>query len=403
MKPLLIQADARRLPLTDECVDCVVTSPPYWGMRDYGVESQIGLENQVDCMGWATGQDCGYCWVCDMRAAFKEIWRVLKPQGTVWLNLGDGYASRPNGSIGATTLEGSRHSQAEYRRTNSLRKKGKQTGLKHKDLIGQPWRLAFALQSDGWTLRSEIIWHKPNPMPESVKDRPGKAHETIFLLSKSERYFYDSVSIAVPAACGDHRRNGCSGPDIKSPGQPKHAGLTKIRRHGYEGSEKNSVRNIRTVWTIATQPRSEAHFATFPENLVEPCILAGTSARGVCSECGKPWVRKTKARFHPQSDVSPSKVIRGAAGQKSMANENNWAGFARGTTEYINAGWCPSCDCGLEPVPALVLDPFSGAGTTCRVAERLGRRGVGVELSPEYNKIAHSFCSRPIQRKLMAL
>ena len=221
----LHQGDARDVLLTlaDESVQTVVTSPPYWGLRDYGVNGQIGLEPTPEL------------YVENMVSIFRDVRRVLRSDGTLWLNMGDSYAG--SGAGGGGNRKGNEHGQH-----NAVAKKSRPSALpthKPKDLVGIPWRLAFALQADGWYLRCDIIWSKPNPMPESVTDRPTKAHEYIFLLTKSARYYYDAEAIREPQ------------------------------------------RNKRSVWEIPTQPYSEAHFATFPEALVRPCILAGTSEAGV--------------------------------------------------------------------------------------------------------------------------
>lgn len=236
---MLITADARRLPLRDGCVQCVVTSPPYWGLRDYGVADQIGLEATPDA------------YVLSLREVFSEVWRVLKDDGTVWLNLGDTYAN--DTKWGGQTS--GKHALSLHGKRPLVRAQ-KTTGLKSKDLVGIPWRVAFALQADGWYLRSDIIWHKPNPMPESVTDRPTKAHEYLFLLTKSERYFYDAQAIAEPVSA---------------------AMLLEVEQ-GYDGL---GLRNKRSVWTIPTLPYAGAHFATMPEALVEPCILAGCPVGGL--------------------------------------------------------------------------------------------------------------------------
>ncbi|BAD39319.1 DNA-methyltransferase [Symbiobacterium thermophilum] len=213
---LILEGDARlalqRIP--DNSIQCVVTSPPYWSLRDYGIEGQIGLEDSV------------YQYINTLVSVFREVRRVLKPDGTLWLNIGDSYTSG-----GRTWRAPDKKNQA---RAMSIRPDTPE-GLKPKDLIGVPWRLAFALQQDGWYLRSDIIWHKPNAMPESVKDRPTRSHEYIFLFSKSERYYYD-----------------------------------------YQAIREENGRNRRSVWHINTQPNKEAHFAVFPTTLVEPCILAGS-------------------------------------------------------------------------------------------------------------------------------
>ena len=213
---LLILGDALETlrKIDDECVQCAVTSPPYWGLRDYGVEHQIGLEPSLE----------GF--IDDLSRVFAELHRVLKPDGTLWLNIGDTFTS------------GNRRYRATDRKNPARAmqiRPDTPDGLKRKDLIGVPWRLALRLQSDGWYLRTDVIWHKPNAMPESVKDRPTRSHEYVFLLSKSEKYYYDWRAVA----------------------------------------EENG-RHLRSVWSINTRPYSGAHFATFPPDLVRPCIRAST-------------------------------------------------------------------------------------------------------------------------------
>jgi len=243
--------------LDDESVQCVVTSPPYWGLRDYGVEGQLGLES--------TPEE----YVEKMVAVFREVRRVLRADGTLWLNMGDCYAS--GGAIGQQRVAG----RPELPNAPSGWGKREEwgtvptavSGLKPKDLIGQPWRLAFALQADGWWLRSDIIWAKPNPMPESVTDRPTKAHEYIFLMTKAARYFYDADAVREDGARYQWNTQKFKGGDIT-----RHPGSTC----GSEIADTSIGRNLRTVWTIPTQPYPEAHFATFPTALPERCIRAGS-------------------------------------------------------------------------------------------------------------------------------
>lgn len=236
-------------------VQTCVTSPPYFGLRDYGCDGQIGLEQTPDEF------------VAKLVAVFREVRRVLRDDGTAWVNVGDSYSASRAGPQGASGQMASRSVAAMrcLERSNTL------PGLKPKDLIGIPWRVAFALQSDGWYLRQDIIWHKPNPMPESVTDRCTKAHEYIFLLSKSARYYYDAAAIAeasaYPPGCGWDDREAFNG---KTVGQDQPA-FRSIKQ----------TRNRRSVWTVATQPYAGAHFATFPPDLIEPCILAGAPKGGV--------------------------------------------------------------------------------------------------------------------------
>ena len=252
-------------------MQCVVTSPPYWGLRDYGVEGQIGLEPTPEQ------------YVANMVAVFREVLRVLRDDGTLWLNLGDSYASSPPGNTtlgvsAKSTLHGVNGPSDAYRATLAQSVQQKRNtivgGLKPKDLVGIPWRVAFALQADGWYLRSDIIWAKPNPMPESVTDRPTKAHEYLFLMSKSERYYYDAEAIKEPAAVG-HRPTDFIPNSAKDRAATAATAATAASRNGRSDTWQ-SDRNRRTVWTIATQPYPEAHFATFPEDLVKPCVMAGS-------------------------------------------------------------------------------------------------------------------------------
>ena len=301
MRPEVIQGDVREVlkTLDDESVQCVVTSPLYWGLRDYGVDDQLGLE--------ATPEE----FVENMVDVFREVKRVLRNDGTLWLNLGDSYFGGGRGDD--SKLRGSHKGQGTYDSMKSSKPDwNKVKGLKPKDLVGIPWRVALALQADGWYLRSDIIWNKPNPMPESVADRPTKSHEYIFLLTKSAKYFYDHEAIkekgeypaGTKAAKGSAKRYST---DLVNSRPPEY----KV----YDG-----LRNKRSVWKITTKPYKEAHFATFPEELPETCIKAGTQ----------------------KGDV--------------------------------------------------VLDIFAGSGTTLRVASKLGRKGIGIELNPEYIKILKKRC-----------
>lgn len=340
--------------LPDESVQCVVTSPPYWGLRDYGANGQLGLEATPDL------------YVATMVEIFREVWRVLRPDGTLWLNMGDGYQG--------------------------------------KDLMGMPWRLAFALQADRWWLRCDIIWHKPNPMPESVTDRPTKSHEYLFLLTKSDRYYYDAEAIKEDVTGNAHARGDGVNPKAQnwktpdgwdtSKGNGGHGSFHKEGREkgrprqnaSFSGAVNELVgsRNKRTVWTIASQAFAEAHFATYPEALVEPCILAGTSEKGCCPKCGAPWKRVTE---------TTAMVIDRSSWTHELGRTRS-SGTMLEPAESRTLGWEPTCKCGSdnlldnEPVPCTVLDPFCGSGTTGVVALRYHRNFIGIELNPEYAKMA---------------
>jgi DNA modification methylase len=259
---ILIGDVRQRLAELPDCsVDCVVTSPPYWGLRDYGQDGQIGLEQTPDD------------YVAQMVAVFREVRRVLKDDGTLWLNLGDSYIGykgenylrdKTNSKLQSKTKVPASHGIATPQTSN----------LKSKDLVGIPWRVAFALQADGWWLRQDIIWHKPNPMPESVTDRCTKSHEYIFLLSKSAKYHFDHKAIAEPSANLGKTNIRFGGIKYGDSNDPKHA-----TKSGNEYTD-NGTRNKRSVWTVTTKPFKGAHFATFPPSLIEPCILAGCPEGG---------------------------------------------------------------------------------------------------------------------------
>ena len=366
MKHTILNGDVidclRSLP--DACVQCVVTSPPYWGLRDYGVEGQIGLE--------PTPEEH----VEKMVEVFREVRRVLRDDGTVWLNYGDCYAGS---TTGADRPPGPGHTHEDSGRVKTGQEnkhRRPDAGLKPKDLVGMPWRIAFALQADGWYLRSDIIWSKPNAMPESVTDRPTKSHEYIFLLTKRARYFYDADAVREPFESND----------VTYPVINTVQGVYRVSNgKNRGGGDATRGRNRRTVWEIATQPMPEAHFATFPEALVEPCIKAGTSERGACPKCGAPWRRVVEIE---RSDVP-------RYNSKSTGRRDCNYGDSDSTTlrarKIVVRGcdWQPSCTCGCEEtMPCVVLDPFGGSGTVAKVARDLGRSSISCELNPEYVEIA---------------
>ena len=421
--------------LADESVHCCVTSPPYWGLRDYGVEGQLGLEPTPEA------------YVAEMVAIFREVRRVLRSDGTAWINLGDSYTgswgnysgqNRGNGNqrdIMVGSLPAPAWNDRELERPAASRP---QNGLKPKDLCGIPWMVAFALRADGWYLRSEIIWHKPNPMPESVTDRPTKSHEQVFLLAKSSRYFYDAEAIKESQSPSSLPRllRGVSESHKNvngAPGQTPHS-LGNPRRNGEGYGDLTSIsRNRRTVWTIATQPYTDAHFATFPPKLVEPCILAGTSARGCCAACGAPWERVVERTGWPDPDENGDDQGRMKASgdiatdtgrRKELSGAKHAAFKAANPDEPI--GWRPTChhynraDEWVEYIPyednknptyieltenqrrrelrkelcqvfanyesdrCVVLDPFAGSGTVGQVALEAGRRAILIELNAKY-------------------
>jgi len=371
-------------------VHCLVTSPPYYRLRDYGVDGQIGLE--------ASPSE----YIEKLVEVFREVRRVLRSDGTCWVCLGDSYA----GSWGNQGRKESRGTQrptvndGRYPALGSCTGTIRSPGLKPKDLIGIPWMIAFALRADGWYLRQDIIWSKPNPMPESVTDRCTKAHEYVFLLSKSPRYYYDAEAIAeemAPASItqlsqptlamqtGSARVPGKTNGPMKAVGSLHMQGTQRNDGERWRiadgGVAPRGTRNRRSVWTVATAPFPEGHFATFPPDLVEPCILAGTSAKGVCAECGAPWARVVERQRYATRPGNPI---------KADTSRNDGGRADRVRSDVRTTGWQPSCSCNAAVVPATVLDPFAGAGTTALVADRLGRDAIGIELNPSYRSMAHA-------------
>jgi DNA modification methylase len=467
----ILEGDCREVlaSLPERSVQTVVTSPPYFGLRDYGTGEWEGGENGCDhiekasarndlgpddlarrAAAFATGtgsgsqvsavqfkHECGKCgarrvdcqiglepspdeYVAALVSVFREVRRVLRDDGTVWLNLGDSYATTHHGKHNGSASEAFNDPGDAWRENvvHKRREKSIPSGCKPKDLIGVPWMVAFALRADGWYLRSDIIWSKPNPMPESVTDRPTKAHEYLFLLSKGPRYFYDADAIresneAHGASDNGYRRHWNERPNNGA------TGTTGSYRMG----SVEAGRNRRSVWTVATQPFLGAHFATFPPKLIEPCILAGSSPKA-CGVCGAPWRRVVERGFDEETaEAIRSRSVR--AGSKAAANEARRDGdlqSLRGDEfnrlrRIETVGWEPSCQhrcsecrgagyyttrwskqdrpCGCcggsgddDTGRSVVLDPFAGAGTTGVVSRMHDRRFIGIELNPAYAEMA---------------
>jgi DNA modification methylase len=332
---------------------------------------------------------CGRCYVCAMVDVFREVRRVLRKDGTLWLNLGDSYAAGAGGRGDAGNIIAGSQSRTTTTNVGEGRiQRALATGLKPKDLVGIPWRVAFALQADGWFLRSDIIWAKPNPMPESVTDRPTKSHEYLFLLSKSATYHYDHEAIREPVSANWTHGGGSTvaehGVHVLTEGHTGHN-----RRPVYD---EPKGANRRSVWTVATKPYPGAHFATFPEALVEPCILAGTSAAGACATCGSPWERVVEKGApmdlsgvqHRGVGDDPTATLRNdVGGVVDRSNGQEWARWKAAHPD-VTLGFRPTCAHAGDPVPCVVLDPFAGTGTVGVVAQRLSRRALLIDLNPDY-------------------
>lgn len=365
----------RLADLPDDSVHMCVTSPPYWGLRDYGEDDQLGLEPTPEA------------YVENMVAVFREVRCVLRLDGTLWLNLGDTY-SGGGGAAGKPDDWDDMHDDGNYPSEPPAKSAD---GLKPKNLVGIPWRVAFALQQDGWWLRSDIIWAKGisldkrmgSCMPESVTDRPTSAHEHIFLLSPSKQYFYDHEAVKEDLlsspeeylAAGDSVRENHAHGQI----QGRDLGDSSFKSMPSGG-------NLRNVWHTSPQPYPNAHFAVYPPNLIRPCIQAGTSEKGCCAECGAPWERVVEVEKSSDSAYEArGKTRKDAVGPQEKYDYNT--GF-KADSESTTIGWEPTCDHDTEPVPCTVLDPFLGSGTTALVAAKQKRDFVGIELNPDYVQLA---------------
>lgn len=376
-----------------------------WGLRDYGTTTWEGgdpncnhkidpgkLRKQTSNKGTIEIQYKKICLKCDARQIdlqlglektpeeyvekmveiFREIKRVLKKDGTVWLNLGDSYAQSGSGTgeSNSEVIRDKTYKHYNFRGAKYVEQKNPKTaisGLKPKDLTGIPWRVAFALQADGWYLRQDIIWAKPNPMPESVTDRCTKAHEYVFLLTKSAKYWYDANAIkedSKPESLERYKYNFTGYPGDIYPNEKRDLPFN------FNGQRDVIGRNKRSVWTVTTQPYSEAHFATFPEALIEPMILAGCPEQ-VCIKCGKARERILKPSEEYEKNLGSWQI---AKSDKLVHNKaGNWT----------------DCDCNAGFEPGIIYDPFMGAGTVAKVTLRANRQFIGSELSSEYVKMAN--------------
>lgn len=384
---------------------------------------------------------------------FRAVRRVLRDDGVLWLNVGDSYAGGRGGRDWDPNWgSGWKGTHGEQGRMPSR----ELAGLKPKDLVGIPWRLAFALQADGWWLRSEVIWHKPNPMPESVTDRPTKAHEQVFLLAKSgdvqfwmhpagqgarskpapdwrwknrqtgetaaieppgwreltyakdgqqhrlwsrrdlweaHDYFYDAEAIKESVTGNAHARGNGVHPKSAQPG----SGIKANESFSAAVRGLVTTRNARSVWTIATQPSPVAHFATFPQELPERCILAGTSERGACAECGAPRVRVVE-----RVSTGKSMAVGKSSAKRSVGLATAFSGYDDGSKApcFKTTGWAPTCSHAAPVVPCVVLDPFSGTGTTGKAAAKLGRDYIGIDLHPAHTRTAERRLTHAVEGPL---
>jgi DNA modification methylase len=406
-------AELERLPTASAHV--CVTSPPFWCLRDYDLPPsdwpevtfvpmaalpaitvpaqsiQLGMEHDP----WA--------FVAHIVHVFRALRRVLRPDGTLWLNMGDSYASGGRGGGGSYMEERGDASWKGASSLNGWRKAPR--GLRRKDLLGMPWRVAFALQADGWILRSDIVWEKPNCMPESAEDRPTKCHEYLFCFSASDLYYYDADAIRESVTGGSHTRGGGVGGKTVPPGHDRQGRIRQNERFGRAVRELVTSRNKRTVWSIPTEPYKGKHYATFPRALARPCILAGTSQAGCCAACGAPFARDLVIEGPSFNQIT--------MGRPPSSYANAWKGnphsFAvRGSHGHISRvrrtrGWLPSCKCGAEPKPCVVIDPFSGTATAGEVAVMLGRDFIGIDLSTEYSEQARYRLARAHERLGLAV
>ncbi len=458
----IVNGNANRLPLPAEYAHTIIVSPPYWGLRDYGLPSTVwGGESGCNHKWEATaepggsgstesrrrdraagrkrgGLQPGFCLNCGawkgclgleptpelfvqhMVEVGREWWRVLRSDGTLWLNFGDTYIGGGRGgwkdSNNGLNLRLPAHSDDWVKQSKSS------PNLKPKDLSGVPWQVALALRDDGWYLRSAIPWVKKNSLPESVKDRPGTSHEYLFLLSKNKSYYYDRDAIRMPPA--DYYRVGGStdyaassstnGVSSKSLHQMAVNGRKRRSGDWYYDSVDLAIRQTENylahlkhvrengglqlhddgspaAMLVNTRPYKGAHFAVFPPEIVEPCIKASTSEYGVCTQCGAQWRRVTKEKLRPTKKAAKTFII----DERDMTADKNDQGSNRQKdghksgfiTKVETTGWEPTCDCNCDEVkPAIVLDTFAGSGTTGMTAVKLRRKGVLVDLSHCYLK-----------------
>lgn len=449
---MIVNANAFRIPLADKSVQVCVTSPPYYNLRDYSqcecitffssdVKSStlngggnVHLSNHSQRR--KADPNCPYChgmgrdermdaqlglestpdeYIANLVSVGREIWRVLRDDGTFWLNLGDSYFGSSKGQGGVLNSPKQRSNPGSYfgKPLKTTTTSFDNRDLKPKDLMMIPARVALALREMGWYLRAEIVWGKKNPMPESVTDRPTRSHEMIYLFTKRATYYYDAEAVKETATGYDGRK------DTRMKGSTKYANgfvpgqsaqTVAVRGHerwqkrkndgtgyggngtglqghsGYSNVENPYVRNQRDVWFLATEPYSGAHYATFPTEIPRRAILAGTSAKGHCPKCGKGWMRVIeRIPGHSKSTPKTQSAHEARLGSGNPTGTVGKSGGSRVEGQSMTLDWQPSCKCGVgDTIPAIVLDPFCGSGTTGEVCRELEQRFIGLDLSMKY-------------------
>ena len=429
--------------LPDNSVQMVVTSPPYWGLRKYSGEQDLIWGGDKDCQhkwgddipraGYRSNdsnpgelqsiatqnRNIGHSNACSLCGAWRgayglepmpemyvqhtieilrEIRRVLRKDGVVFWNIGDSYVGG-KGQSGVKSQEYQDGRVAKGLSLNRVQQTGgpgetrtlddlktlRESNLKPKDLCLIPFRVAIAAQKDGWWVRSIIIWSKPNPMPESVTDRPTESHEYILMLTKSARYYWDQEAVREQSICtsfGSDQQDTSITHGIGG----GNSGINEAKRRAREAGTFGG-RNLRSVWEFPTQPYPEAHFAVFPEKLPEQCIKAATPEVGCCAECGAPWERVVDTNYRNDTTKS-GRPAKGNNRPESIGQTKTFASGERTRRIDTTLGWQPTCKCKADKAPSIVLDPFAGAGTTLLVAKKLNRHAVGHDLSMEYCDLA---------------
>lgn len=421
--PGFYTGDCRELlqKLPEESVHCIVTSPPYWGLRVYAGEqatvwggirgcphdwrenerrsspggltvgpgaqvaaTKAGVQRGVVqeafcsmCGAWRGGygnEPTPEMYVEHTLDVMHELWRVLRDDGVLFLNIGDTYVTGNYGCRSAGGVNGGRVIGTDGYLPHGFTPPNRRphSGIPRKSLALIPYRIALAAQSEGWIVRSDVIWHKTNAMPESVQDRPTRAHEYVFVMAKSPRYFWDADAVMETAVYGVNPRRCAEPVESHGPGMPPHRGLRA-------SMEPGAARNARSVWSMPTCPYKGSHFAVFPPELPTRCIRVATSPR-VCSSCGAPWRRAVER--------TPMMKTHGAkAGEYGVRTTDCLSGHMDEPAKRKTVGWEPACDCDAGTQPAVVLDPFFGSGTVGRVAEDLGRHWIGFDISDEYREL----------------